>query len=280
MGICEQIKNYLSSPDPVWNKELSAQLYAIKVKNLEIQGLLGLQKVYSTAGAYLKDTFAEIHSVGITSSAIRIEEPDFIRLSNFYLENDLKPLRLHDLHGLNAISKINRAMGLLYKVPQCGETVNILVKYIQVLSQAEPEFDVSYSHPEIPFTIFVSVGEEDSDVAVIRIAESILHEAMHLKLTLIEELVPLIEDSSASFYSPWREEERPSRGVLHGVYVFKAIKSWYQGMAKKNLSNYSVSDFINWRIESIVSELNSIIDFKDQKALSIAGMMLSQKLLL
>jgi HEXXH motif-containing protein len=116
---------------------------------------------------------------------------------------------------------VRDAAGLLAQIPSLAESTGILVRTLHVL-RADTGYDVSHSDPTIPFTIFVSVpspGEKDS---VIRVAESILHEAMHLQLTLVEAVVPLVAAEGEGF-SPWQRRARPIRGLLHGLYVFSVI---------------------------------------------------------
>jgi HEXXH motif-containing protein len=69
----------------------------------------------------------------------------------------------------------------------------------------------------------VSVPDTDEAYAVPRLAESIIHEAMHLQLTLIESIVPLINSTTQTAFSPWKQSERPVQGLLHALYVFAVI---------------------------------------------------------
>jgi HEXXH motif-containing protein len=58
------------------------------------------------------------------------------------------------------------------------------------------------------------------------IAESMVHEFHHNRLFAIESAVPLVEDTAAGtvlYYSPFRTDPRPIRGLLHGLYVFIAV---------------------------------------------------------
>ena len=58
------------------------------------------------------------------------------------------------------------------------------------------------------------------------IAESMVHEFHHNRLFAIESAVPLVEDTGAEtalYYSPFRPDPRPIRGLLHGLYVFAAV---------------------------------------------------------
>jgi HEXXH motif-containing protein len=84
-------------------------------------------------------------------------------------------------------------------------------------------YDVSHSDPELPFCIFISLPQPGEADAALRVAEAILHESMHLQLTMIELCVPLIARDLLGGYSPWKHEVRPVSGLLHGLYVFAVI---------------------------------------------------------
>lgn len=118
-------------------------------------------------------------------------------------------------------------------------TVELLVRSIHIISSRGPGYDCSHSEPTIPFSILVSVplGERH---AALRLAESILHEAMHLQLTLIEEDTDLVTSQVEESYSPWQQQLRPAQGLLHGLYVFAAIDDWLA--AQQALPNLSVDD--------------------------------------
>ena len=93
---------------------------------------------------------------------------------------------------------------------------------MHVLQPPGAEIDVSYSDPDVPFSVFVSIPGPGRHTAL-RLAESLVHECMHLHLTLIEAVVPLVGDDCASTFSPWLRRPRPLRGVLHGLYVFSVV---------------------------------------------------------
>lgn len=109
-------------------------------------------------------------------------------------------------------------------VPTLGEAVSHLTRSVHILHTRDPAVDVSFSDPEVPFSIFVSVAR-GKDTAL-RVAESIIHETMHLQLSLVERLVPLVRDNRALTYSPWKQELRPVSGIIHGLYVFRVIDEW------------------------------------------------------
>jgi len=91
--------------------------------------------------------------------------------------------------------------------------------------------DVSHSEPRWPHLIFVSLPPP-THVGDLRLAEAIVHEAMHLNLSLAEGRTSLIEDDT-QLYSPWRSTARPAGGVLHGVYVFAVLLRFFEDLDRR-----------------------------------------------
>lgn len=118
--------------------------------------------------------------------------------------------------------RIQAAADVLMHVPSMAESIGSVVKAIHPI-QALRDHDVSHSTPELPFSIFISMPEKDERDALLRVAESIIHESMHLQLTFVDSIEPLAVDDRASGYSPWKGEVRPVTGLLHGLYVFAVI---------------------------------------------------------
>lgn len=77
---------------------------------------------------------------------------------------------------------------------------------------------VSYSSPRRPGVSYVHVASRP----LARLAEDLLHEAAHGALHQLEEVRPLLARGAADtrFWSPWRKEWRPVRGILHGAFTF------------------------------------------------------------
>ena len=62
------------------------------------------------------------------------------------------------------------------------------------------------------------------------LAECVLHEFMHQRLCIIEDVAKIFEGSkhqNEKYYSPWRNDARPLRMVVHGLYVFTAIIEYW-----------------------------------------------------
>ncbi|MGO4760843.1 HEXXH motif-containing putative peptide modification protein, partial [Streptomyces sp. 2MCAF27] len=63
----------------------------------------------------------------------------------------------------------------------------------------------------------------------VTLAASLIHEAQHVKLSALLDLVPLIHGGLEEIhYAPWRVDPRPLRGLLHGVYAFLGATAFWQ----------------------------------------------------
>jgi HEXXH motif-containing protein len=62
-----------------------------------------------------------------------------------------------------------------------------------------------------------------------QLAATLVHEFQHSKLSAIGHLQPLFdEDSTRDAYSPWRDDPRPTGGLLQGVYAFVAVMEFWE----------------------------------------------------
>lgn len=120
------------------------------------------------------------------------------------------------------VPQLRAAVKALSTVHGLADSVGSLARSIHVL-RAPRNHDVSHSTPDLPFSIFVSVPGADEKDATFRLAESLVHEAMHLQLTLVDRTDALVIDRRRQAYSPWKEDQRPLEGLLHGLYVFAVI---------------------------------------------------------
>jgi len=146
-----------------------------------------------------------------------------------------------------------------------------------VLAQAD-DYDVSFSDPGIPFSVFVSAPAQHDRLAVLRVAENLVHEAMHLQLTLFEDLCPLTDrDSRWSMYSPWKQEQRPAQGILHGLYVFYVLR-WMWLEILQVTHRTTDRDFALRRIMDIDGEIDAVRALEDSPALTEAGKRFLQEL--
>jgi hypothetical protein len=181
-------------------------------------GPVGCDRAYGTARWLAQDPHHPCHvagqiSIGCHPVAVEILAPN---------EEALFSLPFESTPGESELSALKAAGQILGTECTVADTVGSLVRVVHVL-KASSEMDMSHSDPRLPFSVFVSVPPADERDAILRLAESLLHEAMHLQLTLIEGVLPLVADERMSGFSPWQSGERPVRGLLHGLYVFAVI---------------------------------------------------------
>ncbi len=151
-------------------------------------------------------------------------------------------------------------------------SVRELALTAHLLESHADDFDCSYSHPEIPFSVFVSAPREARSDAALRVAESIVHEAMHLQLSIIERVIPLIREDGPGqlVHSPWKNQERPPRGILHGIYIFAILKQFWQLVIARISDDRSIN-FAEGRCKEIRGEICRLRTFKNSDDLTGAG---------
>ncbi|AUA09551.1 HEXXH motif domain-containing protein [Streptomyces sp. SID8382] len=97
-----------------------------------------------------------------------------------------------------------------------------LVSVVPVPYTAWPE-PFSASSPEAYGCVLLN-GATDP----LTLAAALVHEAQHIKLSALMDLVPLIEGGLEEIhYAPWRLDPRPLRGLLQGVYAFLGVTGFW-----------------------------------------------------
>lgn len=272
MLLIDRVKKYLQS-GVIWDVDLVGLLHDTNDMAF---------RAYSTTDAWHRSARGKKTDQedveGKIEGTILLEGNDS-GLIAFYRNHGLDICDKQELQSIRAKDKLEAALREVKRCSEAYDTVMKLVKAIQVIKIDDPEYDASYTHPNVPFSIFVSVGPDNEQLASLRVAESIIHETMHLKLSLIESICPLIHIGTLdTFYSPWRDEIRPVQGVLHGLFVFFAVKRFYESICDSEGSSLT-KDFIHSRIDRISSELKQISEFKTASGLTDDGKSLSLSLL-
>jgi HEXXH motif-containing protein len=175
--------------------------------------------------------------------------------------------------------RLEGAFRRLGEVPDAAAAVGALLAVLHVVKPSHPDYDVSYSDPLLPFSIFVGIETGDQANRDLRLAEGILHECMHLQLTLIEEVVPMTAGSREQYHSPWQGTMRPSQGVLHGLYVFRVIQDFYRALLDASRCAADERAYITRRIGVIEEEVAALGDFSASRDLTSAGRRLATALL-
>jgi HEXXH motif-containing protein len=172
----------------------------------------------------------------------------------------------------SSVQILKAAFGLIGAIPSLLTTVMTLGRSVILLEADDDASDVSYSSPDVPFSIFISLPSSFDPDCHARVAEAIIHECMHLQLTLLEEWSPLIEGRTETRFSPWKGEFRNSSGIMHGLYVFTVVKKWLQK------SQIRDSRYVNRRIDQIVDDANQILDFSHSLDLTPFGRAICNRL--
>ena len=87
---------------------------------------------------------------------------------------------------------------------------------------------VSYSSAQEPGVAYINV----KSAPLLRLAEDLLHESVHMRMHEIESGHDLVAATGRGerFYSPWRREWRPLRGLLHAALTFTAGALFFDRM--------------------------------------------------
>ncbi len=271
MELTPQIHQFIKQPFPLWETTLTHQLVQQQWAELKGKGFTSSED-YSTARVWLNKPSLKLDKrKPIPKSSFCVEMPS-AQLQWFYDEHGLELLTENEIETDAVLLKLNKAFSILRLIDPIYDCITDLVQAIHILRQPDADIDLSYSHPQIPFSIFISVCNDDSVISNLRVAESILHEAMHLKLTLIENNVSLIKPNTKNlYYSPWREELRPIQGVLHGLFVFRAIYEFYKRIINEFSNYHELNKFLITRIDDIIIEINQLVDLKKNKFLDKNG---------
>lgn len=152
------------------------------------------------------------------------------------------------------------------------------INFHPLLSEYE-DFDVSFSDPCIPFDVFSNVPRNEEKYSAERFVEGIIHETLHLQLTVVEHLLPLFHNGllTDDVFSPWKGEGRNERGLLHAVYVFSNIKKFW---LKVNEQSKNINNFALKRVCTIQKELSRAEHILKSEALTSDGKRLAYLCLL
>ena len=158
-----------------------------------------------------------------------------IRIGSFEaLIDDLDPFRmprapdlaarLGDAEASTWAAAFRQAWPLLERHhPGAAAEVAATVKVI-VPRQAPPRGLVSSSSPEAFGAVAMSPPRDGRILA-----ETLVHEVQHVKLSALVDVVPLTQpDDGSRFYAPWRDDPRPAGGLLQGAYAYLGVSGFWR----------------------------------------------------
>lgn len=96
---------------------------------------------------------------------------------------------------------------------------------------AHPDKAVSFSDNSVPGALYATLRLRGQFVDPHDLADAIIHEHRHQKLYLLQRRAALFTHDWPLVSSPWREDPRPPSGLLHAVFVFVHIISFWNEAA-------------------------------------------------
>ena len=184
-----------------------------------------------------------------------------------------------DINDMRFMEALAKSLDLIRLVRPLHGTVVGMCRSLHVLLASCRHFDISYSDPSLPFSIFVSCPPVTAKNRVKRLAENVIHEALHLQLSLVERVEPLVVIEGAEHelvFSPWKEGERTMRGLLHAVYVFSNLRCFWERVA---VNRPNSSSFAESRIETINQEMSGACHLLDNPLLTATGRRLASSII-
>ncbi len=171
---------------------------------------------------------------------------------------------------------IQRAGMLIHCVPSLERIVLECVRALLILDAPDEWHDVSHSEPRWPNLIFVSLPPP-TPVGDVRLAEAIVHEAMHLNLSFFERRTPVI-GKDRQLFSPWRLGSRPAGGVLHGVYVFASLLSFFEHLQHQEGLSLEQREHLRRRRADILEECSQVSRNELWNSLTGDGQAIAQRI--
>ncbi len=85
----------------------------------------------------------------------------------------------------------------------------------------------------------------------LELASLLVHEIQHSKLSVLMHLYSFVndQDTAAHFYAPWRNDPRPMRGILHGVYAFTGVARLWLGVIRCATASGDERNLVQARFE-------------------------------
>lgn len=91
------------------------------------------------------------------------------------------------------------------------------------------------------------------------LAEAMLHEYYHNELWMVMHLSAHVRSrSESSYYSPWRDDARPTIGLYHAIYVYSRLLAFFESCeAARGCAEYRAA--VRFRRESVYFQLRTAL---------------------
>ena len=283
----ERVKDSIVNPNThPWFPELTVELAAMTWDNLRRDtGLTpdtyGTGRILSRSLSAPRNIIAslqasnslgrEMPTIGIESLSSQFADPYCDKGVTFYSSDEIISTTI-----LNCVGE---AMAVLNLIPSLTSSITALVRSLHLLKTNDQEYDISFSEPNIPFSIFVSVPQTRKSFDALRVVEAIVHEAMHLQLTLIDKIFPLTISTSTTYFSPWKKTHRKADGVLQALYVFRVIEQFLSNLLLLPTELLPLPNYVRERRKEINLQIGKLQSFQYCADLTLIGSKFVQRLI-
>ena len=285
MGAVQSLEDILLRPVH-WTEALPATLRQIGVADL--LSPLGLDfESYGTARVMARAAHEARQVIGKVDPPVGAKDGGVLLEclpSRAAADLDALGLSLRGVDGSTVsadIGVLRQAWRLTHTVwPELSASVGHLVRCVHLLKAPSPEVDCSFSMPDLPFSVFLSVPDHRTHARIERVTEALVHETMHLQLSLLERRIPLVESDRPETvtFSPWRNCERNVLGVLHALHVFVIVQRLWQRAAQRTPRGLD-RGFAEARVQSIRDEVARTQHLATSPGLSLEGQQFVRQLL-
>ncbi|WP_327328012.1 HEXXH motif domain-containing protein [Streptomyces sp. NBC_01210] len=105
-----------------------------------------------------------------------------------------------------------------------AEAISVSMRTVVPLQADRTGSTVAATSPSTFGAVATSLPSDD-----LTLAETLVHEFQHLKLCAVLDLLPLVDSRKGELaYAPWRDDPRPSRGLLHGAYAYLGVTRFWR----------------------------------------------------
>ncbi|MFB5269531.1 HEXXH motif-containing putative peptide modification protein [Paenibacillus enshidis] len=225
------------------------QIYTISVKDL-LEPTLNVESKHP----FVKQRYTLVDGIELDAGDLLVE-----MLFNKMNSNERYKVYGYDLAAINPLSdeiydNFQRACALLKKV--CPDYWEELLNYTKLIVPYTSKYSSTFTESNYLGAVFMSEKRQSFSDEMYT-AEHLLHEQSHLRLTLVLESDPIFfpEYSDNRYVSPFRQDQRPMLGIVHGAFVFSRMAVFLARGVKMGLG-----DKLKYRLEEVIDKLDRALE--------------------
>jgi hypothetical protein len=150
------------------------------------------------------------------------------------------------------LALVEQSLALIHQFQP--STYQQITEFVKVLA-LKPLTAGTYSNisdADLPGAFICSIYNQP-----LELADTFIHEFHHNRLFFLEDQAPILADLAEpqveNYYSPWRDDLRPLRGLLHATYVYTPVwHYWYALYQNQNSPEAPFSDSYRYITSQVV----------------------------